>query len=389
MKSLSNKKKIMSIIGTRPQFIKLFAIFRSMEKFKKNNPDFIDHIIVNTGQHFDKLMSDVFISELKINKPNYNLGVKEDTQLTQVGKMILKLEEVLIEESPDIVLVYGDTNSTLAGALAAKKLNFKLAHIEAGLRSFNRSMQEEINRIVTDKVSDILFCPTENAIKNLKKEGFLLKESNYKVYNVGDVMYDTFLFFKEIALTKSKILDKIFGGEKKNYILATIHRAENTDNIDRLNKIIDLLNDVSRRRYIVFPIHPRTKNRIGFERLKRLDTNKIKIIEPVSYFDMLKLEGNANFIITDSGGVQKEAYFFNKICITLRKETEWVETLRGRCNFLVDLSCKKVMRILEMSTDKCIFSDRYYGDGSASTRIIEILTLISKEINIEKKSKKI
>lgn len=363
--------KILSIIGTRPQFIKLYPICKAIEDFNKGAKR-INHVIINTGQHFDKLMSDIFISELKINKPSYNLGVIEDTQLTQVGKMMLELEKVLLKESPDIILVYGDTNSTLAGALAAKKLNFKLAHIEAGLRSFNKNMQEELNRIITDKISDILFCPTENALKNLRKEGFLLKESNCKVYNIGDVMYDAFLLFKEIALSKSKILDNIFSGEKKNYILVTIHRAENTDNIDRLNKILDLLNNVSRKRYIIFPIHPRTKNRIDYEMLKRLDTNKVKIINPVSYFDMLKLEGNADFIITDSGGVQKEAYFFNKICITLRKETEWTETLESNCNFLADLNIQKINKILSKKYNTN-FDKKLFGDGNSNKKIIKIL----------------
>lgn len=294
--------KILSIIGTRPQFIKLYPIYRAVNDFNKRGDKKIKHIVVNTGQHFDRLMSDVFLEEMDIDYPEYNLNIAEKSQCNQVGKMIMGLERVLLSEAPDIVLVYGDTNSTLAGALATKKLNFKLAHIEAGLRSFNRSMQEEINRITTDKISDILFCPIENALKNLKDEGFLLEKNNYDVYNVGDVMYDTFLLFKEKALSKSEILNKVFNGNIKKYILVTIHRAENTDSIDRLNKILDIIENISDKIHIIFPIHPRTKKRINSLRLKRLNSDKIKIIEPVSYFDMLKLESKADFIITDSGG---------------------------------------------------------------------------------------
>ncbi len=367
--------KILSIIGTRPQFIKLYPICKAIKNFNKD-ANRINHVIINTGQHFSESMSNIFISELKINEPDYNLDIVEDTQLAQVGNMILKLEEVLLKECPDIILVYGDTNSTLAGALAAKKLNFKLAHIEAGLRSFNRSMQEELNRIITDGISDILFCPTKNALKNLRKEGFLLKGSNCDVYNIGDVMYDAFLLLKGIALSKSKIIDKIFGREKKNYILVTIHRAENTDNVNKLSKILNLLYKISKRKYIIFPIHPRTKKRIDYEMLERLDTKKVKIINPVSYFDMLKLEGNADFIITDSGGVQKEAYFFNKICITLRDETEWIETLKNNCNYLVGVKNMDYRRIFDVLKDKRDFKflKGLFGDGKAGIKIIRLLS---------------
>lgn len=236
-------------------------------------------------------------------------------------------------------------------------------------------MQEEINRIVTDKISDILFCPTKNAYENLKDEGFLLERSKYKVYLVGDVMYDCFLFFKDMALSKSKIIEKIFGKNREKYILATIHRAENTDDFFRLGKILELLNELSNKYFIVFPVHPRTKKYI--ENIDFKKSKKLKMIEPVSYFDMLKLEENADFIITDSGGVQKEGYFLKKVCITLRKETEWVETLEGNCNYSLDLGGvydvdESIMNIIDSSKNP-IFKRGIFGNGNASKKIIEIL----------------
>ncbi len=376
--------KLLSIIGTRPQFIKLYPIYKAINDFNKCSNEKIKHIVVNTGQHFDRLMSDVFLEEMDIDYPEYSLNIVEKSQCSQVGKMIMSLERVLLSEAPDIVLVYGDTNSTLAGALATKKLNFKLAHIEAGLRSFNRNMQEEINRITTDKISDILFCPTENALKNLKDEGFLLEKNNYNVYNVGDVMYDAFLLFKEKALSNSEILNKIFDENIKKYILVTIHRAENTDNIDRLNKILGIIENISDKIHIIFPIHPRTKKRINSLRLKRLNSDKIKIIEPVSYFDMLKLESKADFIITDSGGVQKEAYFFNKICITLREETEWIETLEEGCNYLINLDsfdsktiAKNVIDIISKNRSP-VYKKNIFGNGDSSTKSVRLVAKLTK-----------
>lgn len=364
--------KLLSIIGTRPQFIKLYPICRAVKNHNKNENEKIKHVIINTGQHFDRLMSDVFLEEMDIDYPDYNLNVIEKLNCCQIGRMIIALEKILLNEIPDIILVYGDTNSTLAGALAAKKMNLKLAHIEAGLRSFNRNMQEEINRIATDKISDILFCPTRNSFDNLREEGFFLKKNNYKIFNVGDVMYDAFLLFKETALSKSKILDKVYGSKKKNYILVTIHRAENTDNNSRLNDILKLLDKISEKRNIIFPIHPRTKNKTNSERLMKLNSDRIKIIEPVSYFDMLNLECNADFIITDSGGVQKEAYFFNKICITLRKETEWIETLKHGGNFLVDLDYNRIIEILNADYNYK-FNPKLFGNGNSSGKIIKII----------------
>jgi len=365
--------KFLSIIGTRPQFIKLFPIQRAINNYNTDckKLDFIGHIVVNTGQHFDKMLSDVFIDELKIVRPKYNLRIKEDSQCLQLGKMISSLEEVLLSEKPDMVLVYGDTNSTLSGALVAKKLNFKLAHIEAGVRSYNRNMPEEVNRILTDRISDILFCPTRNAVNNLKDEGFFLGKNNYRVFNVGDVMMDTFLNYKDSALQRSKIISKIFGDEKKDYILVTIHRAENTDDKKKLGDIFKLLKSISREFPIVFPIHPRTKKMIG--NVNEIISNNFTVIDPVSYFDMIKLMNNAKFIITDSGGVQREAYFLKTKCITFRNETEWLETLENNCNHLIGLNNLNVEYIIRISKLNCKFNSSLFGDGNASRKIISIL----------------
>jgi len=368
---LRKMKKILSIFGTRPQFIKLQPLSKAIEDFNKDNNCFIKHIVVNTGQHFDKMLSDIFIEELEIKEPDYNLGVKEKSHCRQIGRMIIDLERVLDKERPDIVLVYGDTNSTLSGAIAAKKMGLKAAHIEAGLRSFNREMPEEINRIIVDKISDVLFCPTANALKYLKNEGFFLTENDYRVFNVGDVMLDSFLLFSDKITERTPVAIKRIIGSNRNFILVTIHRAANTDNSARLKKIMEILSKISRQKFIVFPIHPRTR-----KKLKDIDSpnlDKIKIVGPVSYFDMLSLEKKADLIITDSGGVQKEAYFFNKLCVTLRKETEWLETLEGNCNNLVDLDCGKILKLLDVIVSKKYFKTKQFGDGKASKKIVDIL----------------
>ena len=313
------------------------------------------------------------VEAMACGKPviSINVGGPAETIIHNKTGFLAKVsEEVLLKEKPEFILVYGDTNSTISGALAAKKLNFKLAHVEAGLRSYNRNMPEEINRILTDKISDLLFCPTETAMKNLENEGFLLKENNYAVFNVGDLMYDSYLFFQEIAQKNSKILEDLFINNKK-FILATIHRAENTDNILRLRKIIKIISDISKEMSIVFPVHPRTQEKI--KDLNHLINDNVLIIKPVSYFDMLMLEKNADIIITDSGGVQKEAYFLNKKCITLRKETEWIETLENNCNSLVDLNYKKIREILTCAEKPVVFKKDIFGDGTAGEKIVDIL----------------
>lgn len=366
--------KIISIIGTRPQFIKLFPICRAIRQFNQKYGSLINHKIINTGQHFDNEMSQIFIEELGIDKPDYDLGVVEKSPCMQISKMLPGLEKILLEEKPLAVIVYGDTNSTLAGALSAKKLNFTLAHIEAGLRSYNRDMPEEVNRILVDKISDFLFCPTKNSFTNLKKEGYLEKNQKYMVFNVGDVMYDSFKFFKGLAIKKSHVLDEIFNKNSiPRYIIVTIHRAENTDNITRLKEIFDFLIKVSQKIKIIFPIHPRTRLKLSEIEGFIYNAENLIIVKPVSYFDMIALEKNANLILTDSGGVQKEAYFIEKKCITLRNETEWVETLKDGCNVLTSMDYDKITSIIDDKEKSCSFRKNIFGNGKASQLIINIL----------------
>lgn len=312
-------------------------------------------------------MSQLFFNELKIPKPNYNLEVGSGSHAEQTGKMLVKLEKVLIREKPDLVLVYGDTNSTLAGALAASKLHIPVGHIEAGLRSFNREMPEETNRVVADHVSNLLFCPTKNAVNLLKKEGI-----TKGVYFTGDVMLDAILQNIKIAEKKSKILERLNLGPKE-YLLATIHRAENTDDKERLKSIFDAFFKSNEK--IVIPLHPRT---VKYLKKYRLD-NKIKrsknvlSIKPVGYLDMLKLERNAKKILTDSGGIQKEAYFLKVPCITLRDETEWVETIKDQWNILVRANKDKMLRAIQnfKSSKK---QHSYFGRGKANIKISKIVS---------------
>jgi UDP-GlcNAc3NAcA epimerase len=318
--------KILTVIGARPQFIKAAAV---SNKLRENHQE----ILIHTGQHYDNNMSDIFFEELEIPKPNYNLNIGSGNHGYQTGKMLEELEKIYLSESPDIVLVYGDTNSTLAAALAASKLLIPIAHIEAGLRSFNMNMPEEQNRVLTDHISKYLFAPTETAIKNLKNENII-----NNVYNTGDVMFDAIKLFKEKALKTSSVLkdNNIIPNE---YILSTIHRAENTNSINKLKNIIDALNEYNKS--IVLPLHPRTLKFIKDYGLK-INTN-IKIINPVGYLDMINLENNAKKIVTDSGGVQKEAYFLQKPCITMRDETEWLETVENGWNIIVGSNKDKIL----------------------------------------------
>ncbi|HFU75887.1 MAG TPA: UDP-N-acetylglucosamine 2-epimerase (non-hydrolyzing), partial [Arcobacter sp.] len=284
--------KIVTILGARPQFIKAGTVSREIVEYDK-----IEEVIVHTGQHYDANMSDIFFEEMKIPKPNYFLGIGGKTHGAMTGQMIEKIEEVALNEKPDWIMVYGDTNSTLAGAIVASKLHIKLAHIEAGLRSFNMQMPEEVNRILTDRVSDILFCPTTTAIENLKKEGF--ENFECKIVNSGDVMYDGALFYKNLAAKPDIEI-------KNNYILCTIHRAENTDNEDRLKEIFEALNEIAKEMQIILPLHPRTKQKI---KNLSLSLDNITIIDPVGYLEMVWLIDNCTLVMTDSGGLQKEAYF--------------------------------------------------------------------------------
>ncbi|AWY01066.1 UDP-N-acetylglucosamine 2-epimerase [Marinomonas primoryensis] len=352
--------KVLTVVGARPQFVKAGTISREI---KSRNG--IDEIIVHTGQHYDANMSDVFFEEMQIPKPNYFLGVGAKSHGEMTGQMIEKIEAVLVKEKPDFLIVYGDTNSTLAGAVAASKLHIKIAHIEAGLRSFNSKMPEETNRIITDRISSYLFCPTQTAIDNLKNEGFNHWKTNSKLILSGDVMQDGALFYSKLAEKPKHIaLERMF-------ILCTIHRAENTDDPKRLTAIIAALNFIAQKQQIILPLHPRTKKILD---AGAYDISNITIIEPVGYLNMVWLIDNCSMVMTDSGGLQKEAYFFAKPCITIRDETEWVELVENNVNFLTDCESiintyEKVSKI-EMSEK---FKTRLYGDGNAASIIVDNL----------------
>jgi len=344
--------KIIHLVGARPQFIKLFPLLKE-----------INGLVVHTGQHYDDNMSKVFFDEMEIKEPDYNLGIGSGLHGEQTGKMVIEFERVCIKEKPDIILVFGDTNSTLAGALTGAKLNILVAHVEAGLRSYDKTMPEEINRILCDHCSDILFCPTETAVENLRKEGI-----TKNVYNVGDIMYDACLHFLKIAEKKSKIIEEL-NLKANNYFLVTLHRPVNVDDENNLKIILDSFDKLDKK--VVFPLHPRTRKMIN--EFKIDIGENIKIIEPVGYLDMLMLEKNAKSILTDSGGVQKEAYFFKKPCITLRESTEWVETI-GNGNILCKINKNEIIKkVNDMSTRKFSFDKNFYGDGNSAKRIKEVI----------------
>ncbi len=347
--------KIITVIGARPQFIKAAAVSNIIRKE-------FEEILVHTGQHYDENMSKVFFDELNIPKPDYNMGIGSGNHGQQTGTMLIELEKIYLKEKPDLVLVYGDTNSTLAGALAASKLLIPVAHVEAGLRSFNMNMPEEQNRILTDHISSILFPPTETAVVNLKNEG--IKNS---VHNVGDVMFDAVLDFKELAKKKSNIVNELNLIENK-YILTTIHRAENTNDINRLRNIIQALNESNKT--IVLPLHPRTKKYIDSYGLSF--NNNVKVIEPIGYLDMISLEMHAEKIVTDSGGVQKEAFFMKKPCITMRDETEWVETVQNGWKTIVGTDKEKILSAI-MNFVPNREQENIFGDGKAGEKILKVI----------------
>lgn len=347
--------KILTVVGARPQFIKAAAVSNIIRsKFNE--------VLVHTGQHYDENMSKIFFEQLNIPKPDYNLGIGSGSHGKQTGLMLIKLEEIYLKEKPDLVLVYGDTNSTLAGALAASKLLIPVAHVEAGLRSFDMNMPEEQNRILTDHIASILFPPTNTAVVNLRKEGIIKN-----VYNVGDVMFDAIIDFKKLAEEKSSIIHELDLNNRK-YILATIHRAENTNNIQRLKNIISALNDCDRQ--IVLPLHPRTKKYVANYGLKFEDN--IKLIEPVGYLDMINLEMYSEKIVTDSGGVQKEAFFMKKPCITIRNETEWVETVKNGWNIITGTDKLNILNAIKNFIPKTPQKD-IFGDGKAGEKILKVL----------------
>ena len=358
--------KVLTVIGARPQFIKAAAVSRQLRASG------IDELLLHTGQHYDPNMSDVFFKELEIPKPDFNLEIHSGSHGAQTGRMLEKIEAVLQEERPDWVLVYGDTNSTLAGALAAAKLHIPIAHVEAGLRSFNRRMPEEVNRVLTDHMSDLLFAPTESAVANLRKEGI----PEEKVRLVGDVMYDAALFYGAKAEKESRILEDL-ELEARCYVLATIHRAENTDDPQRLAAIFEGLCEVASREKVVLPLHPRTRKMLESQWLLENVRNRLTLIDPVGYLDMVMLEKNARAIATDSGGIQKEAFFYRVPCVTLRDETEWVELVESGWNKIVppysaDVVCSSINLVFKRPE----IAGDLYGDGNSA---IMICNQIKKE----------
>jgi UDP-N-acetylglucosamine 2-epimerase len=378
--------KIVTIVGARPQFVKAGAVSRAVVELNKRGKR-IREIWVHTGQHYDYLMNKVFFEELKLPNPDYHLGVGSGSHAKQTGLILERIEVVLQKEKPEVVMVYGDTNSTLAGALAAAKLKIPVAHVEAGLRSYNQNMPEEINRLLTDHLSTLLFCPTTQSVRNLLKEG--IKDGETKVVKkVGDVMYDSILYYSKIAERKSSIL-KDLGlltpnsvrairesplHRTPNYYLATLHRAENTDDPKKLKSIFGALNEIGEKTPVILPLHPRTKKMMKVYRLFS-KFKDIRFIEPVSYLGMLQLEKNAKAILTDSGGVQKESYWFGVPCFTLREETEWVETIKSKWNSLVGTEAERIVKKVRHMEVRGRYLKRHglFGDGKAGEKIVRIL----------------
>jgi UDP-GlcNAc3NAcA epimerase len=358
-------KKILTIIGARPQFIKAAAVSRAIQA---RGCGALQEVLVHTGQHHDPNMSQVFFDELEIPVPKFNLEIAGGKHGEMTGRMLEALEKVLIQEQPDWVLIYGDTNSTLAGALAAVKLHVPVAHVEAGLRSFNMRMPEEINRIVSDRISSLLFCPTETAVENLATEGI-----RRGVHNIGDVMFDAALFYRDKARQKSTIL-KSLGLSAGHFALATCHRAENTDDPVRLTEIVTALNEIAGQMPVVLPLHPRTRKLLKDHGLTE-KLSQIRITEPLSFLDMVALEQAAAVILTDSGGVQKEAFFYHVPCITMRDETEWVETVAQGRNRLVGANrCRIIEAFSELSEQSRKPGSEFpYGDGNAAGKIVSII----------------
>ncbi len=354
-------KTILTVIGARPQFVKAAVLSRLI---RNEYSEKCKEILVHTGQHYDFNMSEIFFRDMEIPEADYNLNIGSGSHGMMTGRMLESIEELLIDKKPDYMLVYGDTNSTLAGSLAASKLHIPVVHVEAGLRSFNMKMPEEQNRIVTDHLSSILLCPTQTAIDNLYREGL-----SKGVFNVGDIMLDASLYYRnKLDCFKSQLSEKIKNIE--DFFLITLHRAENTDNCNRLTSIVDALNSLEGKTGIL-PLHPRTKKMLEKWGLSLND--HIEVIEPVGYLDMIRLESSCEFILTDSGGVQKEAYFFNKPCITLRDQTEWIETVNAGCNILVGAEKEKIIEAINNfpKEDKKFLN--LYGDGDTGKKIMELL----------------
>ncbi|MAD02211.1 MAG: UDP-N-acetylglucosamine 2-epimerase (non-hydrolyzing) [Pseudoalteromonas sp.] len=372
--------KVLTIVGARPQFVKAAAVSRAIAKYNENCEagKQIEEQIVHTGQHFDANMSDIFFEQMQIPKPHHQLTINSLGHGAMTGRMLEEIERICVEQKPDCVMVYGDTNSTLAGALAARKLHIKVVHVEAGLRSFNMEMPEEVNRILTDRISDVLCCPTETAINNLKKEGYNLSSEGLaahegKVVNTGDVMQDAALYYSEFSAQNASVIDNL-QLQQRPFILCTIHRANNTDDPERLGDIFSALQTIGKDHVVVLPIHPRTRKLLDKHRLSAsIDENQLMIIEPVGYFDMIELLKCAQLVLTDSGGLQKEAFFFDKPCITMRDETEWVELLEAGVNILVGADKQKILAAWQHDFSGAGFGKNLYGGGKAADNIVRCL----------------
>jgi UDP-GlcNAc3NAcA epimerase len=357
--------KVVTVVGARPQFIKAAAFSRVVGELNRDEPGALDEIIVHTGQHYDPNMSDIFFQELGIPRPGYHLDIGSGSHGAQTGRMLAEIEKVLQRENPDVVLVYGDTNSTLAGALAAAKLHIPIAHVEAGLRSFNRRMPEEVNRVMADHLASQLFCPTDESVSNLDREGI-----SRGVFNVGDVMYDSMLHYRRQVEAAPKAL-RALGLAPKGYVLATVHRAENTDSAANLREIFAAFETIAKRTPVVVALHPRTRKFLETHGLRVSDG--IRLLEPLSYLEMVELEAQARLILTDSGGVQKEAFFVHTPCLTLREETEWVETVAAGANRLCGASRDRILEAFEHFEARGAISFEKagspYGNGDAAVKI--------------------
>ena len=352
--------KIATVVGARPQFIKAATVSRALRSRA------IEEILIHTGQHHDEKMSDVFFSEMEIPKPDYNLGVAGLSHGAMTGEMLKRIEEVLISVKPDALLVFGDTNSTLAGALAAAKLHIPVAHVEAGLRSFNMRMPEEINRVLTDRVSKWLFCPTQIAVKNLENEGFKNSPAQTEITMTGDVMLDAARFYRTKAKWPETLDSKL---QSQDFIFCTVHRAENTDHPANLSSIVGALRKIAETRPVVWPVHPRTKKILS---QMGLSTDGLTLIDPVGYFESLSLLENCRLVMTDSGGLQKEAYFFNKPCVVLREETEWRELVDAKVAFLAGSDSQKIRAQVDVAlSQNHDWPQGLYGNGGASELIAD------------------
>ena len=382
--------RIVSIVGARPQFIKLLPIAQELARRQESGANSPTHLVIHTGQHYDYEMSQVFFNRLGLPNPQYHLDVGAGSHGQQTGRMLERIEEVLLRDSPDLVIVYGDTNSTLAGSLAAAKLHILSAHVEAGLRSFNRDMPEETNRVVSDHTSDILFCPSKTAVENLRREGFTshLDHASLSggdgahgpvdlpvVAHVGDVMYDALLTSVDVAAEQSRIMEQL-SVQTHEYLLATVHRAENTDNLDRLQQILSALSELSRSTRVIVPLHPRTRKAIDASQGELdVDLSRIEMVPPVDYLDMLWLTKNARAVLTDSGGVQKECYWLRVPCITLRDETEWSDTVECGANVLAGANHERIVRAVHQPPQPSSHPHAY-GDGRGAQKILDILTVV-------------